>query len=155
MRVSLKSTLTCLSFLLASSVAPGAAAQSKAGALPVEPPGAAARTDVVLWDRISIDGEHIQQVQARIESFDGKWLQAGGRRYAVALASGTVFDYRVRPVALEKALVEHPRGLCALVQYVPARLSALGADTVTGVILLVNEEGALLERCPDEREKTR
>lgn len=152
MRVSLKSTLTCLSFLLASAVAPGAAAQSKAGALPVEPPGTRPSTDIVLWDRVTMDGEHIQQVQARIESFDGKWLLAGGRRYAVALAGGTVFDYRVRPVALEKALAEHPSGLCALVQYVPARLSALGTDTATGVILLVNEEGALLERCPDARE---
>lgn len=138
-----------LSLLAGLSVSPTTvSAESKSGALNPAPSRPA--DAVVLWDRIAVDGEHAREIQARITSIDGRGLQAGGRRFAVAFAGEAVVDSHARPVSLEKALAEHPGGLCALVQYVPARLSALGADTATGVVLLVNERGGWLERCPGE-----
>ncbi len=150
MRIPSKHSRATLGLIVALLAGPSvAAAESKSGAL-VPPPTARPADSVVLWDRIAVDGEHAQEIQAQVTAFDGKTLVAGGRRFAVALAGDSVFDAYARPMSLGKALGEHPKGLCALVQYVPARLSALGADTVTGVVLLVSERGTLLERCPAE-----
>lgn len=150
MWISSKHSHASLGLIGALLIGPAvASAESKSGAL-TPPPTARPADALVLWDRITVDGEHLQELAARITSFDGKTIVAGGRRFAVALAGDLVFDSYARPLSLGKALGEHPNGVCALVQYVPARLSALGADTATGVVLMASERGTLLERCPGE-----
>lgn len=130
------------------ALAPAAAAEGSsarggpAGALPLE--------GLVATERIRLDGEESAMLQGRLLRFEGRSLELGGRRFVVAFAGDEVHDTLGRPLSLRKALAEHPEGLCAAVNYVPARVSRLGADTATGLLLLVDAEGRLAARCPDE-----
>lgn len=135
--------------VLGAGMASPAMADSKTGALspaPVE--GSRPPASVVLWEKVKVDGEELHGATLHLTALGEDSLEAGGRRFLIAFDPRSTIDTLARPEPLDQALKRHPSGLCVIVQFVPKHLSRFGADTAVGVLPLVDNQGALMTRCP-------